>query len=73
MRGTQLLAWLICLVIAGGAAILSVHTTARVTLLERRFHSEVAGVLAEQRDLLREIRDSLRSPSPAAPVSPADG
>ncbi len=60
MNASQLLAWLVCLFLAFGAAVLSVHNSFRLIKLERRYEKELMRVADEQTAALKDVRDVLR-------------
>jgi len=83
MNASQLLAWLICLVLAFFAAALALNNTLKSAMLERQvaearkvttYQSEV---LTDIRTLLAQIEQDLRSrtepPTPAATPEPDAG
>ncbi len=68
MKSPQLIAWLVCLLIAFGAAILSVHNATKMAVLERRF-DEVKRTAAVQTAVLEDIRDLLGRQAPRPPAA----
>ncbi|MHC4479488.1 MAG: hypothetical protein ACYS1C_00740 [Planctomycetota bacterium] len=80
MNPSQLIAWLICLVLASGAALLAIKNTYEVALLERQFAetqraaNDQTAVLSEIRSILREIERDLSAraspPQPRRAASP---
>lgn len=59
MNPSQLIAWLVCLVLAAFAAVLSINNSYREAVLERRF-AEVQKAAGEQTALLEGIRSLLQ-------------
>jgi len=59
MKTSELLAWLLCLLIAFCAAVLAVYNATKLAVLEQRFE-EVNTTAAEQTAVLQDIRDLLR-------------
>jgi len=73
MNATQLIAWLVCLIVAFFAAVLAVSTGYKVALLEKEFRqvrqtaAEDTALLGEIRSVLKEIEFDLRSRRASAP------
>lgn len=59
MNASQLLAWLVCLFLAFGAAVLSVHNSFKLAALENQFE-RTERVATEQTVVLKELRDLLQ-------------
>jgi hypothetical protein len=59
MNPSQLIAWLVCLVLAFGAAVLAINNGYKVALLRRQF-ADVQRVADEQTKLLGDIRGVLQ-------------
>ena len=81
MNATQMLAWLVCLIVAFFAAVLAVNAGYKLALMEKEFRqanqtvAEEAALLGEIRSVLKEIELDLRSrrtPAPAAGSEPAE-
>ncbi len=58
MNASQVVAWLTCLLVAFFAAILAVHGSVKVAVLEKRF-AEISETAVEQTAVLTDIRDLL--------------
>ncbi len=58
MNASQIIAWLVCLLLAFCAAVLAVHNTAKLAVLEKRF-AEVTQAAERQNQALEEVRDVL--------------
>lgn len=58
MNASQLLAWLVCLLIAAGAAVLAVHNSYKLAVLNRRF-AQVETAARDHAEVLTDIRDIL--------------
>ncbi|MHC5034532.1 MAG: hypothetical protein ACYTFZ_05815 [Planctomycetota bacterium] len=58
MNPSQLIAWLVCLVLAFGAAVLAINNSYKVAFLRRQF-ADVQRIADEQTELLGDIRGIL--------------
>ncbi|MFO8006667.1 MAG: hypothetical protein R6V05_02930 [Candidatus Brocadiia bacterium] len=58
MNASQLLAWLVCLLIAAGAAVLAVHNSYKLAVLNRQF-ARVQSAAQDHTEVLTDIRDIL--------------
>ncbi|MCD6415964.1 MAG: hypothetical protein J7M08_04640 [Planctomycetes bacterium] len=63
MNASQMLAWFVCLALAGFAALLGVRNSVKLAVLEKRF-LQVRVVAEEQTAVLSDIRDLLRQQRP---------
>jgi uncharacterized membrane protein len=61
MGGTQWMAWIMCLILALGAMFLALSNAYRIKRIERAEGSATLKLLQEQNDILRGVRESLKS------------
>ncbi|NIM70405.1 MAG: hypothetical protein GTO48_08135 [Xanthomonadales bacterium] len=66
MNASQLLAWLVCLLIAAGAAVLAVHNSYKLAVLNRRF-AQVETAARDHAEVLTDIRDILTRMEASSP------
>ena len=59
MKASQLLAWLMCLLLAFAAMLMATRNWLKIAMLEKRF-DQVAAVATEQTAVLRDIRALLQ-------------